>query len=59
MHVIGGVIGQQVPGANAALVLIAVVIVAFWRVLLRLLLAFIAIAIVVLVGAGAIMLLHG
>jgi hypothetical protein len=58
MHVIGEVAGQQIQGANAALVLIAVVIVAFWRVLLRLLAALIAIAFVVLVGAGAIVLLH-
>src|SRR5215469_13461900 len=58
MHVIGEVAGQQIQGANAALVLIAIVIVALWRVLLRLLLALIAIAIVILVGTGAIMLLH-
>ena len=58
MDVIGGDAGQQIQGANAALVLIAVVIVAFWRVLLRLLAALIAIAFVVLVGAGAIVLLH-
>src|SRR5215472_13887258 len=58
MHVIAELAGQQVQGANAALVLIAIVIVAFWRVLLRLLAALIAIAFVVLVGAGAIMLLH-
>jgi hypothetical protein len=59
MHVIGELAGQQIPGANPALVLIAIVIVAFWRVLLRLLLALIAIAIVVLVGAGVVTLLHG
>ena len=58
MHVIAEFAGQQIPGANAALVLIAIVIVAFWRVLLRLLLALIAVAIVVLVGTGAITLLH-
>jgi hypothetical protein len=59
MHVIGEFAGQQIPGANVALVFLAIVIVAFWRVLMRLVLALIAIAIVVLVGAGAIMLLHG
>jgi hypothetical protein len=50
---------QEVENARAALVLIAVGIVVFWRVLLRVLLAIIAIAVVVTVGAGAILLLQG
>jgi len=50
---------QEVENARVALVLIAVGIVVFWRVLLRVLLAIIAIAVVVTVGAGAILLLQG
>ena len=50
---------QEVENARVALVLIAVGIVVFWRVLLRVLLALIAIAVVVTVGAGAILLLQG
>jgi hypothetical protein len=44
--------------AKVVIVLAAVAIVAFWRVLLRLLLALIAIAFVVLLGAGAVMMLQ-
>jgi hypothetical protein len=48
---------HDVENARIALALIAVAIVAFWRVVLRVLLAIIVIALVVTVGAGAIMLL--
>jgi len=58
MHAIGGSAGQELQSAKAAIVLIAIGIVVFWRVLLRLLLALIAIAIVVLVGAGAVLILQ-
>lgn len=58
MHVIGEGAGQEIHSAKAAIVLIAIMIVAFWRVLLRLLLAVIAIAVVVAVGAGAVVLLQ-
>jgi energy-coupling factor transporter transmembrane protein EcfT len=58
MHVIGEGASQEIHSAKTAIVLIAFVIVAFWRVLLRLLLALVAIAVVVLVGAGAIVLLQ-
>lgn len=46
---------QEIEHAKAILALIAVVIVVFWRVALRVLLA----AIVVAVGAGAFLLLQG
>ena len=58
MHGIGEGTGQELQSAKAAIVLIAIGIVAFWRALLRLLLALIAIAIVVLVGAGAVLFLQ-
>jgi hypothetical protein len=58
MHVIGQGAAQGVESAKAAIVLVAIAVVAFWRVILRLLLALIAIAVVVLVGAGAEMFLH-
>ena len=58
MHAIGEGAGQEFQSAKAAIVLIAIGIVVFWRVLLRLLLALIAIAIVVLVGAGAVVFLQ-
>ncbi len=50
---------QEVENARVALALIAVGIVVFWRVVLRVLLAIIAIAVVVTVGAGALVLLQG
>lgn len=49
---------QEVESARAALVLIAVGIVVFWRVIVRVLLAIIAVAIVVTVGAGVLVLLQ-
>jgi len=42
--------------AKTAVIMIAIVVVAFWKVLLRLLVALIAIAFVVLVGAGVVLL---
>jgi uncharacterized membrane protein len=48
---------QDLENARVALVLIAVAIVAFWRIVLRVLLAVIVIALVVTVSAGAIVLL--
>ncbi len=59
MHVIaqGGV--QGVQSAQVAMMLIAVAIVAFWRALLRLVLALLAIAILVAIGAGVLELAHG
>jgi hypothetical protein len=50
---------QEVENARTALVLIAVGTVIFWRVILRVLLAIIAIAVVVTVGVGALVLLQG
>jgi hypothetical protein len=50
---------QELENARVALALIAVGIVVFWRVVLRVLLAIIAIAVVVTVGAGALVLLQG
>jgi O-antigen ligase len=49
---------QEVESAKAAIVLIAAVLVVFWRLVLRILLAIIAIAIVVLVGSGALVVLQ-
>ena len=57
MHAIQGA-AQEVESARAAIVLIAAVLVIFWRLVLRVLLAIIAIAVVVLVGSGAIVLLQ-
>jgi hypothetical protein len=50
---------QEIENARVALALIAVGLVVFWRVVLRVLLAIIAIAVVITVGAGAIVLLQG
>jgi predicted RND superfamily exporter protein len=50
---------QGVENARVALVLIAVGIVVFWRTVLRALLAIIAVAVVVAVAAGALVLLQG
>jgi hypothetical protein len=47
---------RQADTAKTAVVMIAIVVVAFWKVLLRLLFALIAIAFVVLVGAGVVLL---
>jgi hypothetical protein len=47
---------RQADTAKTAVVMIAIVVVAFWKVLLRLLVALIAIAFVVLVGAGVVLL---
>jgi hypothetical protein len=59
MHVIaqGGVEGVQ--SAEVAMLLIAVGIVAFWRVVLRLVVALLAIAILVTIGTGILELAHG
>ncbi len=46
-------VAHEVESARVLLVLAAVGIVAFWRVILRILLAIIAIAIIVVVGAAA------
>lgn len=47
---------RQAETVKTAVVMIAIVVVAFWKVLLRLLFALIAIAFVVLVGAGVVLL---
>lgn len=47
---------RQAETAKTAVIMIAIVVVAFWKVLLRLLVALIAIAFVVLVGAGVVLL---
>jgi hypothetical protein len=49
---------QEVESARAAIVLIAAFLVIFWRLVLRVLLAVIVIAVVVLVGSGAIVILQ-
>jgi predicted RND superfamily exporter protein len=57
MHAIHGA-AQDVESARAAIVLIAAVLVIFWRFVLRAILMIIAIAVVVLVGSGALVLLQ-
>jgi hypothetical protein len=49
---------QEVQNARIAIGVIAVIIVVFWRAVLRLLLAIIVAALVFVVGAGALVLLH-
>jgi uncharacterized membrane protein YdfJ with MMPL/SSD domain len=49
---------DDIESARAAIVLIAVVLVVFWRAVLRVLLTVIVIVIVVLVGSGALVLLQ-
>jgi hypothetical protein len=57
MHAIPGA-AQDVESARAAIVLIAAVLVIFWRFVLRAILMIIAIAVVVLVGSGAFVVLQ-
>jgi hypothetical protein len=58
MHALGQSAAQEVESTKVVIVLAAIAIVAFWRVLLRLLLALIAIGLVVLLGAGAVVMLQ-
>jgi hypothetical protein len=54
-------VGQTAPEFAAAaklIIVIAVAIVAFWKVVLRLVLAIIAIALIVLLGVGAVVVMH-
>jgi hypothetical protein len=57
MHGIHGS-AQHAESVRTAIVLIAAVLVIFWRHVLRVLLAIIAIAVVALVGSGAIVILQ-
>jgi hypothetical protein len=57
MHVVGQA-ANGLEGLKAIIVLVALGIIAFWRVLLQLLFATIVIAIVVALGAGVVALLH-
>jgi hypothetical protein len=50
---------QEVENARILIAVIAAIIVIFWRVALRVLLAIIVAALVFVVGAGALVLLHG
>ncbi len=50
---------QQIENARVVIALVAVVLVVFWRVALRVLLAIIAVAIAITVATGAIVLLQG
>jgi hypothetical protein len=50
---------QEVENARILIGVIAVIIVIFWRAVLRVLLAIIVAALVFVVGAGALVLLHG
>jgi hypothetical protein len=58
MYAVGQSAAQEVQSAKVVIVLAAIAIVAFWRVLLRLLLALVAIGLVVLLGAGAVVMLQ-
>lgn len=57
MHALQGA-AQGVESARAAIALIAAVLVIFWRLVLRAIVMIIVIAVVVLVGSGAIALLQ-
>ncbi len=57
MHVLAAG-AQAAESAKAAIIMIAVVVVAFWRVIARLVLALIAIAILVTLGAGLVELMR-
>jgi hypothetical protein len=59
MHVIAQGAAQGVQSAQVAMMLIAVAIVAFWRAVLRLVLALVAIATLVAIGSGILELAHG
>jgi hypothetical protein len=58
MHVVSEAAAQGAESARAAIVAVAVVLVVFWRAVLRLLVALIAIGVVVLVCSGAVALIH-
>jgi len=58
MHVVAQGPVQIAEGAKMTLLFVAVGIVALWKVLLRLILAMIAVAIVVAVGIGVLTMLH-
>jgi hypothetical protein len=58
MHAIAQGPLQAVEAARVVLVFLAIVAVAFWRVLLRLVLALIAIAVLVVVGTGVVVLVN-
>jgi len=59
MYVVNQSVVHEIQSARMALVLIGIVVVVFWRAVLRILLAIVAIAIVVLVGSGVVILLNG
>jgi len=50
-------VAQEVESARAILMIMGVIILIFWRVILRILIAIFVIAVVVAVGSGALMLL--
>jgi len=59
MYVVNQSVAHEIQSARMALVLIGIVVVVFWRAVLRILLAIVAIAVVVLVGSGVVILLNG
>jgi len=59
MYVVNQSVVHEIQSARMALVFIGVVVVVFWRAVLRILLAIVAIAVVVLVGSGVVILLNG
>ncbi len=58
MHVLAQGVTQGVESARALVIVAAIVLVVFWRVIFRLVLALIAIAILVVVGSGVVELMH-
>jgi hypothetical protein len=58
MHAIAAGGAQAVESAKVVVILIAVALVAFWRALVRLVLALITIAILVTLGTGLVELMH-
>jgi hypothetical protein len=59
MHVVAESAAQAAESAKVIVVLSAIALVAFWRVILRLVLVLIAIAILIVVGSGVAVLMHG
>jgi hypothetical protein len=58
MHVVAQGTLEAADAARVVLVLLAIAVVAFWRVLLRLVLALIAVAVLVAVGTGIVALVN-
>ena len=58
MHILGQGAAQAVGSIRLVVVLLAIAVVAFWRVVLRLMLALVTVVILVAVGYGILQFLH-